>query len=163
MADEEKKAEGTPEAKSDQEYLDEIEHLRDTTVSKEEYAKLKATNNELLKRLAKGDFDPQQEKPEEVDLNALRKSIFQGSVTNLEYVKNALKLREEIIKKEGKDIFLPYGHNYTASQEDIDKAQNVADVLQECVEESDGNSQVFTAILQSRLNEPAFVRYGRRK
>lgn len=162
MADEEKKAEGTPEAKSDQEYLDEIEHLRDTTVSKEEYAKLKATNNELLKRLAKGDFDPQQEKPEEVDLNALRKSIFQGSVTNLEYVKNALKLREEIIKKEGKDIFLPYGHNYTASQEDIDKAQNVADVLQECVEESDGNSQVFTAILQSRLNEPAFVRYRRK-
>lgn len=162
MADEEKKAEGTPEAKSDQEYLDEIEHLRDTTVSKEEYAKLKATNNELLKRLAKGDFDPQQEKPEEVDLNALRKSIFQGSVTNLEYVKNALKLREEIIKKEGKDIFLPYGHNYTASQEDIDKAQNVADVLQECVDESDGNSQVFTAILQSRLNEPAFVRYRRK-
>ena len=162
MADEEKKAEGTPEAKSDQEYLDEIEHLRDTTVSKEEYAKLKATNNELLKRLAKGDFDPQQEKPEEVDLNALRKSIFQESVTNLEYVKNALKLREEIIKKEGKDIFLPYGHNYTASQEDIDKAQNVADVLQECVEESDGNSQVFTAILQSRLNEPAFVRYRRK-
>ena len=162
MADEEKKAEGTPEAKSDQEYLDEIEHLRDTTVPKEEYAKLKATNNELLKRLAKGDFDPQQEKPEEVDLNALRKSIFQGSVTNLEYVKNALKLREEIIKKEGKDIFLPYGHNYTASQEDIDKAQNVADVLQECVDESDGNSQVFTAILQSRLNEPAFVRYRRK-
>lgn len=162
MADEEKKAEGTPEAKSDQEYLDEIEHLRDTTVPKEEYAKLKATNNELLKRLAKGDFDPQQEKPEEVDLNALRKSIFQGSVTNLEYVKNALRLREEIIKKEGKDIFLPYGHNYTASQEDIDKAQNVADVLQECVEESDGNSQVFTAILQSRLNEPAFVRYRRK-
>lgn len=163
MADEEKKAEGTPEAKSDQEYLDEIEHLRDTTVPKEEYAKLKATNNELLKRLAKGDFDPQQEKPEEVDLNALRKSIFQqGSVTNLEYVKNALKLREEVIKREGKDIFLPYGHNYTASQDDIDKAQKVADVLQECVEEADGNSQVFTAILQSRLNEPAFVRYRRK-
>ena len=162
MADEEKKAEGTPEAKSDQEYLDEIEHLRDTTVPKEEYAKLKAINNELLKRLAKGDFDPQQEKLEEVNLNALRKSIFQGSVTNLEYVKNALRLREEIIKKEGKDIFLPYGHNYTASQEDIDKAQNVADVLQECVDESYGNSQVFTAILQSRLNEPAFVRYRRK-
>ena len=53
---------------------------------------------------------------------------------------------------EGKpDPFLPIGEQIMPTDQDIQTAQKVADVLQECVDYAEGDSAVFTNELQRRL------------
>ena len=171
MAEETKKETGSSEQENqqqDQDYIQIIDEMRENTVPKEEYEKMKKERAELAKRLAKGDFDKQQDHPEKKpDVNDLRKTLQRGDVTNLDYCKAALELRKIEMERTGKDIFLPNGHNYAPTQSDADEAQKVADVLQECIDGCDGDSAVFTAMLQSRMRDTVLPRrmqpnFGRR-
>lgn len=163
MADEEKKnPEQANPGKSDQEYLDIIESMRDNTVSKDDYEKLQAEKSELLKRLARGQFDPKKEQEKSVDLSALRKKIFSQNTNNLEFCKSAVELRDELLKQsDGKtDIFMPNGRDYVFSNDDKVAADAVADVIKECIADCGGSSEVFTAMLNSRMVDPSpFMRF----
>jgi hypothetical protein len=156
------------EPENDQDIAQVIDDMRKNTVSKEEYDKVKKQSLELARRLAKGDFDPQKEEPKaKADPNELRKTLQRGDVTNLDYCKAALELRKIEMERTGRDIFLPNGHNYAPSQSDADEAQKVADVLQECIDGCEGDSAVFTAMLQSRMRDTVLPRrtqpnFGRR-
>lgn len=138
-------------------YIEAIKTIKENSVDKAAYDKLKEENKQLLQSLVKGEKIESKEEP--VDINELRQKILADeSLTNLEYIESALKLRDELMKKGNKDPFLPYGHNIIPTDEDIDKANKVASVLQECVDIADGDSSVFTNELQRRLVDPIIRR-----
>lgn len=145
------------ESKSDEsvdaDYIQVISDLKANTVSKAEYQKLKDENRKLLQAYASGQNLPDEyrQKAEAVDLDALRKDLFTKDHTNLEYIENALKLREELLKRGETDPFLPQGKNILATSEDKECANRVASVLQECVDYADGDSAIFTNELQRRM------------
>lgn len=149
MADELTNVSGTEMSETDADYVAAIQELQNNTVSKEQYQKLRAENKKLLDALVNGQQieTPKEEKP---DIAALRKKLFNkdGNLSNLEYVDTALKLRTALIEAGERDPFLPYGDRVTVTAEMYDKAQAVAEGLQECVDFADGDSGIFTAQLQ---------------
>ena len=145
---------------SAKEYVENIKKLKASTVSKEEYDRLLADRAELARALI--DAQPGtgggsgNEGKDAPSIEDLRKSLFGAgseSLSNLDFVKNALELRKQVIATGGYDPFVPQGAKARATPEDYDAAQRVADVLEDCVEKADGDSGAFTAYLMSRLDD----------
>ena len=137
-------------------YIDAIKSIKENSVSTEVYNQMKKERDELLNSIVTGtaSFKPDEEPVEEpVDIAALREDIFNGDNTNLQYVEKTLKLRNELIKRGERDPFLPWGKNINPTTDDMDKADKVAAVLQDCVDIADGDSQIFTRELQRRTVE----------
>ena len=130
-------------------YINEIQKLKETTVSKEDYNKLKADNKKLIEALANGTqvegvVEPKVSAVEKI--NNLRKELFgsaSNSLNDLEMVSKMLELRKEIIENEGTDPFLPKGHKVRITDNDKECANRVARVLTECVEDAEGSNRRF--------------------
>jgi hypothetical protein len=135
-----------------EDYLSVIKDLKKNTVSKSSYDKLREENKQLLNSLVNGETI-EQEKPKEVDIDKLRKELFNedANVNNLTFISKALELRSALIEKGEPDPFLPIGNRIAPTDEDILKASKVATILEECVEYSQGDSSVFTNELQRRM------------
>lgn len=132
-------------------YIEAIKEMKQNSVSKEAYDKLKSENKKLLDSIINGTELDNIQKEEPVDVNKLRKEMFSNSsqeMTNLEYVSNALKLRDALIERGEKDPFLPAGEKIIPTEEDIATANRVASILKDCVEYADGDSAIFTTELQ---------------
>ena len=128
-------------------YIEAIKEIKQNSVDREAYNKLREENKRLLNSLVNGEsIDVKKEEP--VNIDELRDKLFNKESTNLEYISNALKLREELMKQGKPDPFLPAGKNIIPTEEDIKTANRVAKVLQECVDYADGYSNVFTNELQ---------------
>lgn len=143
-------------------YIEAIKEMKQNSVDRSVYDKLKSENKQLLDVLVNGkEIEISKEEP--VDIAKLRKDLFNkdGHMSNLEYVSNALKLRDALIEKGERDPFLPYGDKVNLTAEHYDKADQVATVLKECVEFADGDSGIFTAELQRRTKD-VMPRYGKR-
>lgn len=139
---------------ADTDYVQAINELKANTVSKEQYAKLKADNKRLLDALVSGE-QIDTPKQETYDVKELRKKLFDrdNTLSNLEYVDTALKLRKTLMEKGERDPFLPTGTVVQETAEMHDKAEAVANVLQDCVDFADGDSGIFTAELQRRTKD----------
>ena len=61
-----------------------------------------------------------------------------------------MELRKQLIAKGEPDPFLPVGQQIQPTDFDIQTADKVASVLQECVDYADGDSEVFTNELMRR-------------
>ena len=130
-------------------YINEIQRLKETTVSKEDYNKLKADNKKLITALSNGPAIEGQVEPKvdpEVKINNLRKELFgseSNSLNDLDMVSKMLELRKEIIDNGGIDPFLPKGHKVRVTDNDKECANRVARVLTECVEDAEGSNRRF--------------------
>ena len=136
-------------------YIEQIKRLKESSVSKDDYDKLKADNKKLIDALANGTqidgvVEPKVSAVE--NINNLRKKLFSkgSNLDNLEYCKTAIELREALIEKGERDPFLPFGHNVVATDSDHETAERVANVMKECIDYADGDSDIFTNELQRR-------------
>ena len=135
-------------------YIEAIKEMKANSVSKEAYVKLQQENKQLLNSLVNGQ-GIEIEKEEPVDIDGLRQKVFSATkhdMTNLEYVSNALKLREALMERGEMDPFVPSGKKIHPTDDDFKKADKVATVLQECVDYADGDAMVFTDELKRRIN-----------
>lgn len=132
-------------------YISAINEIKQNSVSKEAYDKLKKENKQLLDSLVSGKEIDVEKKP--VDVTDLRKKLFSPdkSLSNLDYVSTALQLREALIEQGEPDPFLPVGEKVVITDDDIAKAENVASVLQDMVDIADGNNVVFNQEYQRRV------------
>lgn len=143
-------SESTQEMSNDGvDYISAINELKQNSVDRRQYEKLQVENKRLLDALVDGK-QIELPKKEEPNIPEMRKNLFGGDLSNLEYVDTALKLRTALIEKGEPDPFLPVGDKVNLTQDTIDKAEHVANVLQECVDFADGDSGIFTAELQRR-------------
>ena len=134
-----------------QDYLAAIKELKENSVDRSQYEKLKADNKKLLDAVVNGQGIENEAPAKETNIDELRKELFTNeNLSNLDYISKALELREALIKKGEPDPFLPYGKQIVPTEEDISTANRVAAVLQECVDYAEGDSAVFTNELQRR-------------
>ena len=137
-------------------YIAQIKNLKENSVSKDDYNKLKADNKKLIDALANGTQMEGVVEPKvsAVDkINECRKKLFSkgnNNLSNLEYCKTAVELRDALIETGERDPFLPSGHNVVATDSDYETANRVASVLKECIDYADGDSDIFTNELQRR-------------
>ena len=135
-----------------------LKEAKANSVSKEEYEKLQEENRRLIAEVINGEGgagNGQPEDPKDADIDALKEKLFGpkcSELSNLEFCDTMLKLRDAVIKRDGIDPFLPHGVNIKPTDFDAERAQAVADVMSECIKEADGDSGVFTALLQSKIN-----------
>ena len=140
----------TEEVVDNTDYIAAIKELKENSVDRQKYDALKADNKRLVEALVNGQTIETNSKPP-VDIQALRNELFKNeNQTNLQYVENALKLRNALIESGEPDPFIPQGSKVIATSEDIAAAERVATVLQECIDYAEGDSQVFTNELQRR-------------
>ena len=127
-----------------------LKEQKENSVSKEDYEKLKAENTELMRSIIDGSPHSGRNEPEEkpADLHKLAADLREGGIGNLEYCKRALKFRDEYMKKYERDPFAP--NNDKMTEEDEEKARNVAEVMKECMEQADGSETMFNALLMER-------------
>lgn len=141
-------------------YIANLNALRNNMVPKDEYQKVVEDNKNLMNALANGtggvyeDEDEEEEKV--VDVDALRKTLFNANsdVSDLEYITCAVQLRDYILETEEKDIFLPNNPSYQFKDSDAMTTHRIAEVFKECIEAADGNNDVFKAQLQARVDFP---------
>lgn len=136
-------------------YIAQIKNLKENSVSKDDYNKLKADNKKLIDALANGTQleSVVDSKVSSVDkINELRTKLFSkgSNLSNLEYCDTAVKLRDALIENGDKDPFLPFGHNVVATESDHETAERVANIMRECIDYADGDSDIFTNELQRR-------------
>ena len=136
-------------------YIEAIKEIKANSVSKQAYDKLREENKQLLDSLINGKEIELPKQKEPVDIDKIRSKLFDEDrpLSNLEYVSNALKLRDELLERGERDPFLPYGQNISPTDEDIIKADKVATVMKECLEYADGDSELFTNELMRRTND----------
>ena len=132
-----------------------INELKQNSVSKEKYEQVVAEKNKYLKALIDGSQVAEAQPKEPVDLDALRTDLFTKDLSNLEYAKKALTLRNELIEREGVDIFVGKGSKLTPDESDYAAAQKVADAFQQCIDVADGDSEIFTRELMRITKDAA--------
>ena len=125
--------------------------LKQNTVSKEDYLKLQNEYSKAVDLVMNGVTVNQTTEPTKtVDIQALREELFQeeSGLTNLEFTKKTLELRQALLDAGQPDCFIPVGKQISPTNEDIEAANRVAEVFQHCVDYAEGDSEVFTNELQ---------------
>lgn len=138
-----------------QDLISALNEIKQNTVSKETYDKLREDNRKLMDTIVNGQTSKQPEVEEAVDVDEIRAELFgdkRRDLSNREYVEKMLTLRKELIKKGEPDPFvMRSGKRSSPEKEDFEKAEDVAKVLQSCIDIADGNDDVFNNEFQRRL------------
>ena len=141
-----------------QDYLAAIKELKQNSVDRSEYDKLRAENKKLIDAVVNG--QPGQEEPvftkhSKEQIDDLRNELFNSprELNNLEYITKALELREALIENGKPDPFLPVGKQISPTRDDLEGAEKVAQVYKECIDYAEGDSEVFTNELMRRTRD----------
>lgn len=141
-----------------QDYLAAIQELKQNSVDRSEYDRLRAENKKLIDAVVNG--QPGQEEQAESkhtkeEIDDLRNDLFNSprELNNLEYITKAMELRDALIENGEPDPFLPVGKQISPTRDDIEGAEKVAQVYRECIEYADGDSEVFTNELMRRTRD----------
>ena len=142
MAEEEKKVQET-----EPNYLEEALKANQTLKeelqkSREEMQKMAEDNKTIIKKLLEGGDGPQEE-TDSRDILTIIKDMRKDNISDVEYAKNALAYRKKCIEQGHGDPFVGKGHEYTPDDREAEKAENLANCLQHCIDYSEGDNQVF--------------------
>ena len=142
----------TTEQVDNNQYIEALNQLKANSVDKADYDKLKAENKKLLDSIVNGTEValPAVEKDSISDLRNKLINSNEDGLSSLEYTEVALKLRQRLIEEGEEDPFVPHGSQYSPTQIDYDRAHRVATILQECVDNAEGDDATFLAELNKR-------------
>ena len=141
-----------------QDYLAAIKELKENSVNRSEYDKLRAENKRLIDAVVNGQPGQEEQvivKHSKEQIDDLRNELFNSprELNNLEYVTKAMELREALIENGEPDPFLPVGKQISPTRDDLEGAEKVAQVYRECIEYAEGDSEVFTNELMRRTRD----------
>lgn len=142
------------EQNSNQHYIEAINNLKATTVSKTKYDKLVEENKNLVNSLVNGEYTavnaPVAEKKSIDDIMTEQAKCAKKNDV-IGYMESALEFRDRILEETGEDVFMSRGANINPTQESYISAQKTADIYRECLDYANGNGQVFINELQRRM------------
>lgn len=145
----------TPPA-PDVNYIELLQQLKSSTVSKDQYNRVIQENKMLAEALVNNQsIDTGESKTQytEKDIAALRSDLYKinGNITNLEYIRKTLELRQALIDQGERDPFLPNNADYRESEFDAEKAQYIADGLKQMCDYCGNDSALFNSELKRVL------------
>ena len=141
-----------------QDYIAAIKELKQNSVDRSEYEKLRAENKKLIDTVVNG-LPGQEEqvvvKHSKEQIDDLRNELFNSprELNNLEFITKTMELREALMENGEPDPFLPVGKQISPTRDDIEGAEKVAQVYKECIEYAEGDSEVFTNELMRRTRD----------
>lgn len=141
-----------------QDYLAAIKELKQNSVDRSEYDKLRAENKKLIDAVVNGQSgqeEPAFTKHSKEQIDDLRNELFNSpkELNNLEYITKAMELREALMENGEPDPFLPVGKQISPTRDDLEGAEKVAQVYKECIDYAEGDSEVFTNELMRRTRD----------
>lgn len=141
-----------------QDYLAAIKELKQNSVDRSEYDKLRAENKKLIDAVVNGQSvqeEPAFKKHSKEQIDDLRNELFNSpkELNNLEYITKAMELREALMENGEPDPFLPVGKQISPTRDDLEGAEKVAQVYKECIDYAEGDSEVFTNELMRRTRD----------
>ena len=141
-----------------QDYLAAIKELKQNSVDRSEYEKLRAENKKLIDAVVNGQSgqeEPVFTKHSKEQIDDLRNELFNSprELNNLEYITKAMELREALMENGEPDPFLPVGKQISPTRDDLEGAEKVAQVYKECIDYAEGDSEVFTNELMRRTRD----------
>ena len=141
-----------------QDYLAAIKELKENSVNRSEYDKLRAENKRLIDAVVNGQPGQEEQvvvKHSKEQIDDLRNELFNSprELNNLEFITKAMELRDALMENGEPDPFLPVGKQISPTRDDIEGAEKVAQVYKECIEYAEGDSEVFTNELMRRTRD----------
>lgn len=141
-------AEGEPNVEKEptaveKNYLEVIQKMKENMVPKSDYDEAIKENRKLAEQLITSP-NLQEQPKEKVDIKKLQDQFSASTqMTNLEFVSSALKLRKALIEDGKPDPFLPVGRRISPTEDDIRKANKVAEAFEYCVDAAQGDPAIF--------------------
>ena len=141
-----------------QDYIEAIQALKQNSVDRSEYDKLRAENKKLIDAVVNARPGQEEQvvvKHSKEQIDDLRNELFNSprELNNLEFITKTMELREALMENGEPDPFLPVGKQISPTRDDIEGAEKVAKVYQECIEYAEGDSEVFTNELMRRTRD----------
>ena len=141
-----------------QDYITAIKELKQNSVDRSEYDKLRAENKRLIDAVVNGQPGQEEQvvvKHSKEQIDDLRNELFNSprELNNLEFITKTMELREALMENGEPDPFLPVGKQISPTRDDIEGAEKVAQVYKECIEYAEGDSEVFTNELMRRTRD----------
>ena len=141
-----------------QDYLAAIKELKENSVNRSEYDKLRAENKRLIDAVVNGQPGQEEQvvvKHSKEQIDDLRNDLFNSprELNNLEFITKTMELREALMENGEPDPFLPVGKQISPTRDDIEGAEKVAQVYKECIDYAEGDSEVFTNELMRRTRD----------
>ena len=141
-----------------QDYIKAIKDLKQNSVDRSEYEKLRAENKKLIDAVVNGMPGQEEQvvvKHSKEQIDDLRNDLFNSprELNNLEFITKTMELREALMENGEPDPFLPVGKQISPTRDDIEGAEKVAQVYKECIEYAEGDSEVFTNELMRRTRD----------
>ena len=141
-----------------QDYLAAIKELKENSVNRSEYDKLRAENKRLIDAVVNGQPGQEEQvvvKHSKEQIDDLRNDLFNSprELNNLEFITKTMELREALMENGEPDPFLPVGKQISPTRDDIEGAEKVAKVYEECIAYAEGDSEVFTNELMRRTRD----------
>ena len=141
-----------------QDYISAIKDLKQNSVARSEYDKLRAENKKLIDAVINGAPGQEEQvvvKHSKEQIDDLRNELFNSpkELSNLEYITKAMELREALMENGEPDPFLPVGKQISPTRDDLEGAEKVAQVYKECIDYAEGDSEVFTNELMRRTRD----------
>ena len=157
MIEEETSVTGTVEDNT-QDYLAAIKELKEKSVDRSEYDKLRAENKKLIDAVVNGQPGQEEQvvvKHSKEQIDDLRNDLFNSprELNNLEFITKTMELREALMENGEPDPFLPVGKQISPTRDDLEGAEKVAQVYKECIDYAEGDSEVFTNELMRRTRD----------
>ena len=132
-------------------YIKAIQDLKDNSVDRNRYNKLKEERDALIQALANGDTLPAGSDVQVRSLADCRKDFMSKSKSQCEYVEKLLALRDAAIREGHNDPFVGEGHHLKPNAYSYQRAQEVADIYRECLDYANGDDAVFMNEIQRRM------------
>ena len=141
-----------------QDYLAAIKELKENSVNRSEYDKLRAENKKLIDAVVNGQPGQEEQvvvKHSKEQIDDLRNELFNSprELNNLEFITKTMELREALMENGEPDPFLPVGKQISPTRDDLEGAEKVAQVYKECIDYAEGDSEVFTNELMRRTRD----------
>lgn len=132
-------------------YIQAIQELKDNSVDRKLYNKLRDERDQLIKSLVNGDPAAPAAVEQVRSLTECRQDFVTKTKSQCEYMEKVLALREAAIREGEPDPFVAVGHNVTPTAYNYQRAQEIADIYRECLDYAEGDDKVFMNEIQRRM------------
>ena len=132
-------------------YINAIQDLKDNSVDRKLYNKLKEERDALITSLANGETPTAVEGEQVRSLAECREAFIAKSKSQCEYVEKLLALRDAAIREGQEDPFVASGHHVHPTAYNYQRAQEIAEIYQECLDTAEGDDKIFMAEIQRRM------------
>lgn len=132
-------------------YIDAIRDLKENSVDRKLYQKLKEERDTLIQSLANGTGFSAEEQVKVRSHAECLEDFLKPTRSQCEYMEKTLALRDAAIREGQDDPFVAKGHHVQPTAQSYQRAQEIADIYRECLDYAEGDDKVFMNEIQRRM------------